>query len=126
MPNILVVEDEAHILRIMCIWLERHGHKVFEATNGSVAMEILDRQEIDLIISDVNMPRMDGLELLRVLWTQRKMDTPVLLLSARCDQDKLSEHIEPFNARLFPKPFVPSRLVAEVERLLSIVGGREA
>ena len=118
MPRILIVEDEAHILRVMAIWLERHGHEVLEACNGAAALEMLRNQSVDLIISDMNMPVMDGLELIKAVREHLKIETPVLLLTARCDQEQLAQRMEPYSVRLYSKPFTPSRLVADIDRLL--------
>ena len=118
MPSILIAEDEAHILRILSMWLGRHGYDVLEASDGAGALKILDRQTVDLIISDMNMPIVDGLELIRTVREERGLDVPFLLLTARCDQNKLAETMEPYSVHLYPKPFVPSRLVADIDRLL--------
>lgn len=118
MPRILIAEDEPHILRVMAMWLQRHGHEVFEAHNGAAALIILKGQTVDLIISDMNMPAMDGLELIKAARTDLKIDVPILLMTARCDQDQLSKRMEPYRVQIYPKPFVPSRLVADIDRLL--------
>ena len=118
MTKILLVEDEAHIIRIMSLWLNRHGYEILEATNGAEALSILDRESVDVIISDLNMPVMDGFELVRVVRDERGLQIPYLLLSARCDQEKLSDRLKTYKVHLYPKPFAPSRLVAEIQRLL--------
>ena len=117
MLRILIVEDEAHVLRIMSLWLARNGYEILEAEDGAVALEILDREHVDIIISDMNMPRINGLELVRLVREQRKLDAPFLLMTARCDQDALREKLRPYRVQLYPKPFVPSRLVAEIDAL---------
>ncbi len=119
MARILIVEDEPHILRVTSMWLERHGHDVLEAHDGAAAFALLQRENVDLIISDMNMPVMDGLELARTVREELGLDVPILLLTARCDQDQLAKRLEPYHARLYPKPFVPSRLVADIDELLN-------
>ncbi len=118
MPKILIAEDEAHMLRVISMWLKRHGYDVLEACNGAVALEWLDHEDVDMIISDMNMPVMDGMALVRAVREDRGSKVPYMLLTARCDQDKIAEKLEPYDVHLYPKPFVPSRLVADVERLL--------
>ena len=118
MPKILIVEDEVHILRVMALWIERHGHEVLEAGDGFAALEVLDDHAVDLIISDMNMPRMNGLTLLRAVRLERKLDMPFILMTARCDQEDLRDKMEPYGVQLYAKPFVPSRLVAEIDRLI--------
>ncbi len=120
MPRILLADDEAHILRVMSMWLGRHGHDVLEARDGAAALELLDRQRVDMIISDMNMPGLNGIELVKAVRNERKLDVPFFLLTARCDQARLAQETEPYNVRLYPKPFVPSRLVADIDRLLQV------
>ncbi|MEK6674344.1 MAG: response regulator [Planctomycetota bacterium] len=118
MARILVAEDEPHIAHVTSLWLRQHGHQVSHAENGRVAMTLLQDGSFEVIISDMNMPEVNGMQLLRAVREQFKLQIPFILLSARCDQDHLAEQIVPFRARLFAKPFMPSRLMAEVEQLL--------
>jgi CheY-like chemotaxis protein len=101
------------------MWLERHGYDVVEAPDGAAALEILDRESVDMIISDMNMPGIDGVELARIVREERGIDVPLLLLTARCDQGELAARVEPYRVHVYPKPFVPSRLVADIDRLLA-------
>ena len=119
MAKILVVEDEAHIARVMTMWLTRHGHEIVVAANGRLALDVLDREEVDLIISDMNMPILDGLGLAMAVRNERGLRMPILLVTARCDQRALATQLEPLNVKLCPKPFVPSRLVSDIEELLA-------
>ena len=122
MPKILIAEDEAHILRVMSVWLERHGHDILEASNGAEALEWLDRESVDMIISDMNMPRINGLGLVKAVREERGLNVPFMLLTARCDRNKLLETLQPYHVHLYLKPFVPSRLVADIDRMLAAVG----
>lgn len=119
MAKILVVEDEAHICRIMTMWLTRHGHDIVEAANGRMALDLLDHESVDLIISDMNMPILDGLGLAKAVRNERGLTIPILLVTARCDQRALAVQLEPLRVKICPKPFVPSRLVADIEALLA-------
>ena len=119
MSSILIVDDEAHILRVTSMWLRRHGYDTYEATNGVEALELLDCRDVDLIISDMNMPIMTGMELVKSVREERKSRVPFLLLTARCDQQELATELEPYGVRLYPKPFVPSRLVADVKDIFN-------
>ncbi len=125
MPTILIAEDEAHTLRVMSMWLGRHGYDILEAVDGDAALNIIDRETVDMIISDMNMPGINGLELIRILREERGMDVPVMLLTARCDREKLARQIEPYEVHVYAKPFMPSRLVADVDRLLKPLQYRE-
>ena len=118
MPTILIVEDEAYMLRVTSLWLQRCGYEVRETQNGAEAMEVLDREQVDVILSDMHMPVMNGLEVVRNVRTERRLDIPFLLLTASCDQDRLAAELKPYDVHLYAKPFVPSRLVEAIDRLL--------
>lgn len=121
MANILIVDDDAHIIRVMSIWLVRQGHQVSTARNGREALEVLRAGSVDLLISDMNMPVMDGIELARTVRVELGAGIPIVMLTARCDQDHLNQNLAGHAVGVFPKPFLPSQLVAEIERLLGPV-----
>lgn len=118
MAEILIADDDAHIARVMSIWLSRHGHRVTTVRNGQEALELLERQTVEVIISDMNMPLVDGIGLAKGVRQKLGSDVPILMLSARCDQAVLTEQLAAFGVRVYPKPFLPSQLVAEIERVL--------
>lgn len=120
MARILIAEDEVHILRVTSMWLSRHGHEILEATNGAQALALLENAQVDLIISDMNMPVIDGLGLVRAVREDHGLTVPFLLLTARCDRVELLRVMEPYGVHLYPKPFVPSRLVADIDRFLGV------
>lgn len=119
--KILVVDDDAHVGRVMSMWLSRHGHEVTIARHGAEALEHLGQQSIDLVISDMNMPVMDGLALAKAVRERGRDELPFVLLTARCDQDALTEQLSRYRINVYPKPFFPSKLVAEINRLLGLV-----
>ncbi len=118
MAYILLAEDEPHIIRIMHMWLERHGHDVNDAANGALALAFLRENPVDLLITDMNMPEMDGLQLVHAVRDELKMSMPIILLSARCDQTELLQQSAGLDVNLRAKPFTPSRLVDDISRLL--------
>ncbi|MBK1811404.1 response regulator transcription factor [Clostridium sp. YIM B02505] len=86
--NILVVDDEKEIRDLLEINLLNEGYTVFKASCGEEALEILDREEIHLMVLDIMMPNMDGLEVCRR--TREKYNIPILMLSAKAeDMDKI-------------------------------------
>ena len=88
MFNILVVEDDKNLKKLMSTNLKRNNYNVFEATNGEKALEILDTNYIDLIISDIMMPVMDGYELIRDL-RYSKYNIPIMIITAKSEiEDK--------------------------------------
>jgi DNA-binding response OmpR family regulator len=82
--TLLVVDDNKGVLDFLVLLLSKHGYKAIGATGGRECLELVRRQRVDLIISDVMMPAMDGLQLCEELKVVAP-DTPVILLTARDD-----------------------------------------
>ena len=82
MFNILVVEDDPNTRKLMCAVLKRSGFAVHSAVNGVDALDVMDRQHIDLIVLDVMMPEMDGYALTQAL-RSADMQLPILMVSAK-------------------------------------------
>jgi CheY-like chemotaxis protein len=120
MAKILIADDDAHIVRVLSMWLGRHGHEVVTARNGEAALETLDGASVDLIISDMNMPVLDGVGLAKAVRGKVGATIPIIVLTARCDQERLSEQLAVYGVRVYPKPFLPSQLVVEIDQLLGV------
>ena len=82
-PKLLLVDDSKTCRRLVKPALEQDGYEVIEASNGEEALKIIREQKIDIIVSDVEMPVLDGITLCRIIRQQEKLDTPVLLLSSQ-------------------------------------------
>ncbi len=82
MFEVLVVEDDASLRKLMSAALKQNGYKPFTAEDGFEALDVLEQTNIDLIISDIMMPNMDGYELTRQL-RQAKYDLPILMVTAK-------------------------------------------
>jgi len=121
MARILIAEDDAHVMRVLSMWLSRNGHEPIEARDGLQAREAIAQGGVDLLVSDMNMPGMNGLQLVEWARTQHGSTVPIVVLSSRCDQDSIAADLRRFGVRVLPKPFSPSRLVVEIERLLAPV-----
>ena len=119
MALILIAEDDAHMLRILSIWLQRNGHEVCEACNGLEAKERFSEHSFDFVVSDVNMPEMSGIELVEWLRTERQSEVPIILLSSRCDQTVIAKKLDSLDVQIYPKPFSPSQLVDHIEQRLA-------
>ena len=88
MARILVCDDERDIVRALKIYLTAAGYEVLEAYNGKEALDVVEENEVDLIVLDVMMPVMDGIEAIMKL--RENYDMPVIFLSAKSeDQDKI-------------------------------------
>ena len=114
--NILVVDDEKEIADLVEIYLVSDGYKVFKALNAQEGLEILDREEIHLILLDIMMPGMNGLEMCEKI--RETKNVPIIMLSAKsADIDKimgLGQGADDY----VTKPFNPLELTARVKSQL--------
>jgi DNA-binding response OmpR family regulator len=115
-PNVLVVDDDASIRQLLRLYLERDGHRVAEAADGAVALELATATRFDLVLLDVMLPGVDGLEVCRSL--RDVGDTPIVLLTARSgDSDKVIG-LDLGADDYIVKPFSPRELMARVRAQL--------
>ena len=117
---ILVVDDDAKIVRLVRTYLERAGYRVVEAADGSAALAAIAREEPALIVLDIMLPEVDGLSVLRAL--RRTSRTPVIVLSARGTVGDRIEGLEVGADDYLAKPFSPAELVVRVGRVLDRAG----
>jgi DNA-binding response OmpR family regulator len=115
-PNVLVVDDDASIRQLLRLYLERDGHRVAEAADGVVALELAEATRFDLVLLDVMLPGVDGLEVCRRL--RESTDTPIVLLTARSgDSDKVIG-LDIGADDYVVKPFSPRELMARIRAQL--------
>lgn len=116
MQKILVCDDDKNIVEAIEIYLMQEGYQIFKAYDGIEALEILRKEEIDLLIMDVMMPRMDGMR--ATLKIRESMQLPIIILSAKSeDVDKILG-LNVGADDYVTKPFNPLELVARVKSQL--------
>ena len=117
--KILAVDDEVGIAKLIEANLVRVGYEVDLAHNGADALRLLLTNTYDLLISDVMMPQMDGLELVNTLRADPKLaELPVILLTAKSTEDDVAAGYMNGTDLYLTKPFSPSELLAWVYRLI--------
>ena len=116
MPRVLIVDDEAPILDLVRGYLERDGMQVFEALDGPSGLEAIREHAPDVIVLDVMLPGIDGLEVLRQ--ARRFSDAYVIMLTARADEVDRIVGLSVGADDYLTKPFSPRELVARVRALL--------
>jgi len=114
--QILVVEDEAELARVLRDYLERAGHRVALAYDGSSAVSIFQHIRPDLVLLDLNLPEMDGLEVARSM--RRERDVPIIMVTARVDEADRLIGLELGADDYITKPFSPREVVARVRAVL--------
>lgn len=115
MKTILVIDDEAEIRELLTIYLTNHGYATITAGNGVEAMTILQGNPIDLVIADIMMPQMDGLELLKK--TRQNSQIPFLFISAKSDDMDKIYGLQLGADDYVGKPFNPLEVVSRVQAL---------
>ena len=124
MPTILVVEDEKKIAELVRLYLESDGYRVLLAYDGLRALELARQGRPDLILLDLLLPGMDGLDVCRIL--QAESQTPIIMLTAKTtDEDKLSG-LELGADDYITKPFNPREVLARVRAVLRRAHGEAA
>jgi DNA-binding response OmpR family regulator len=114
--KIMIVDDEPEIVELITIYLEREGYTVIPCDNGQQALELVIMHRPDLIILDILLPGMDGIEVCRQL---RKNDpTPILFLSCKSEDIDIILGLSIGGDDYMTKPFSPSQLVARVKAQL--------
>ena len=118
-PRILVVDDDSHIRDVICFALEKAGMTTTTAHDGLRALDAFRRQPAELVVLDIGMPEMDGLEVCRQI--RRSSEVPILFLSARDDEIDRVLGLEIGGDDYVTKPFSPRELVARVNVILKRV-----
>lgn len=116
-PRILIVDDEPQIRRVLRISLAAQGYKIQVATDGVSAMEIFRDWQPDLVVTDLSMPNMDGLQLCRKLRADSQI--PIIALSAGGDKRYQVEAFAAGADDFITKPFGINELLARVRALLA-------
>jgi DNA-binding response OmpR family regulator len=114
--RILVVDDDVNNLKMVSFLLREEGYEVFTTDNGPDALRSIELQHPDLVILDVMMPQMDGLEVTRRV--RQSMDIPIIILSAKGETADKVHGLELGADDYLPKPFEPSELLARVKAVL--------
>ncbi len=116
MTTVLVVDDEPIVREVVVRYLQREGYTTLEASDGERARIVLEGQKPDLVVLDVMLPGMDGLELCR--WIRARSELPVILLTARGEEADRIVGLELGADDYVTKPFSPRELAARVRTVL--------
>jgi two-component system alkaline phosphatase synthesis response regulator PhoP len=114
--TVLVVEDEIELVRILRDYLERAGFRVATASNGPEAVSVFRHAPPDLVLLDLNLPGMDGLDVAREM--RRHSDVPIVIVTARVEETDRLIGLELGADDYITKPFSPREVVARVRAVL--------
>ena len=123
-PALLLVEDEAGARRALAEYLTRRGYDVFEAATAKEAMRLWDAHRADLVLLDLGLPDLDGVDVIRRI--RREATTPIIILSARGDERDKIAGLEAGADDYLTKPFATDELNARIRAVLRRAGGPDA
>lgn len=117
--RVLVVDDFSTMRRIVRNILRQIGlNNVVEADDGTTAWDVLNREKIDFIVSDWNMPKMTGIELLRkVRGSEQFADIPFLMVTAEAQQENIIEAVQAKVSNYIVKPFTADTLQQKIDKI---------
>jgi two-component system, chemotaxis family, chemotaxis protein CheY len=128
MPLIILAVDDSPSMREMVVYLLRDaGYEVVEADDGEKALELARSKRVDLVLTDQNMPKMDGLSLIRHLRAiPNYRDTPIMMLTTESSPDMKQRGREAGATGWMVKPFDPDKLVAMLRMVLGMKTSQRA
>jgi len=122
--SILVVEDEPSIAEVVGLYLQRAGYQVQTASDGKIAMTILEKRIPDLVVLDLMLPEVDGLSLTR--WLRERSNVPIIMLTARREEIDRIAGLEMGADDYVVKPFSPQELVSRVRAVMRRIKREQA
>jgi DNA-binding response OmpR family regulator len=123
--KILVVDDDRKIVELITLYLKKDGYQVLAAYDGQQAIELARRKQPDLIVLDLMLPQVDGMDVCRTLRMRAESPVPIIMLTGRStDEDKLAG-LDLGADDYVTKPFNPRELVARIRAVLRRTAGKE-
>ncbi|MGA8241101.1 MAG: response regulator, partial [Desulfobacterales bacterium] len=119
METVLIVDDEKNYTRILGAVLEEEGLEILTANSGPEALEVLEGSDVDLVLTDMKMPLMDGIQLLEKIKT-RDSELPVIMMTAHGTVDKAVEAMQKGAYSYILKPFDNDRLIIYVRKAVAM------
>ena len=117
---ILIADDSATIRKFVSFSLTTKGFEIIPVSDGMEALEKLPQREVDLIITDLNMPNVDGFELISTIrGNEEYTDIPIIILSSLSSQDEVNKGLSMGANSYLVKPFDPQRILYEVSKYLN-------
>ncbi len=117
--TIMTVDDSASVRQMVSFTLRQHGYEIVEAANGSEALRKIEKKQVHMLITDVNMPELDGIGLIREIRRNPSFRfIPIIVLTTESDSARKREGKEAGATGWIVKPFKPDQLVAVVRKVL--------
>ncbi|GIP40826.1 DNA-binding response regulator [Paenibacillus sp. J31TS4] len=116
--TILIIEDDAKIRRLVALYLDKEGYEVLEAADGEEGARLFERHDPCFVIMDLMLPKLSGEELCRRIRSDLRSDVPLIMLTAKGNEEDRIRGLEMGADDYVTKPFSPQELVVRVETVL--------
>jgi DNA-binding response OmpR family regulator len=117
--KVLVIDDSPTLRKLLKFYLSKKGYHVSEANNGKAGLEYINHNKFDLVILDMNMPVMNGSEVLKKLKTIEGFTTPILILSADKEEETIASGISLGASYYLTKPFKPDEVILRIDDIFN-------
>ena len=114
--TVLVVDDDANVVELARLYLEREGYRVFSASDGATGLSLAREERPSLVVLDVMLPRLNGLDVCRTL--RKESEVPIIMLTARVEEEDRVAGLDLGADDYVTKPFSPRELAARVRAVL--------
>jgi DNA-binding response OmpR family regulator len=114
--KVLIVEDDPNVVRLVTLYLKSDGHEVISAFDGELGLQLAQTKSPDLIVLDIMMPKMDGMEVCREV--RKQSNVPIVMLTARVEEEDVLAGLDLGADDYVTKPFSPKQLAARVRAVL--------
>jgi two-component system chemotaxis response regulator CheY len=117
--KIMTVDDSASVRQLVSFTLKQHGYEIAEAVNGAEALNKLKQEKIDMLITDINMPELDGIGLIKMIRDNPSYRfIPIIILTTESQTGKKEEARAAGATGWIIKPFRPDQLVSAVKKVM--------
>ena len=116
--KIILAEDNSTLSLLLKFRLEKEGYELFMATDGKQAVDLIENEHPDLVLSDVMMPFISGLEVISHLRNKLNLDTPIIVFSSAGQEEMVLKAFNLGANDFMGKPFSPNELVIRIKRLI--------
>jgi DNA-binding response OmpR family regulator len=118
--KVIIADDELRLRKVVALHLKRSGIDVIEVSNGKDALSLAKDKKPDVIILDVMMPELNGLDALKELKSDKELkDIPVIMLSAKAGGEDINKGLELGADAYLTKPFSPKQLLEEINKVFT-------
>ena len=124
LKKILICEDEEILLTALKFRLQKQGYELFLTTDGKEARAIIENERPDLVVTDIDVPKISGMELISLVRNDMEMSVPIIIIAPLEDENIILEAMQKGADDFVTKPFKPVELVLRIRRIFQDIASR--